>query len=250
MWRTTPLHRRELRGAVPDDAPPDLPPGVDADGVQAPDDGVGPVFHRRYVGRVRDPKRSPEELMAVVSGDPNRVAPREFARFTKTSGPDDRMEVGDEFVVRMPGPWDGPVRVVARTPTSFRLATLDGHLEAGQIEFRADCDDRRRLVFTVESWASSGDRLSKLLYQHLRMAKEVQFHMWTSVLERVARLAGGRLDGGIEADTRRVEFGRDGEAKRAGPVRDPDARRLLDDLHDKAVNFDVEAPDGFTPDQG
>ena len=47
------------------------------------------------------------------------------------------MEVGDEYVVRMPGPWDGPVRVVEVTPTSFRLATLDGHLEAGQIEFRA-----------------------------------------------------------------------------------------------------------------
>ena len=250
MWRTTPLHRRELRGALPDDAPPDLPPDVDAERVQAPGDGVGAVFHRRYVGRVRDPKRSPEELMGLVSGDPNRVAPREFARFTKTSGPDDRMEVGDEFVVRMPGPWDGPVRVVVRTPTSFRLATLEGHLEAGQIEFRAECDDRRRLVFTIESWASSGDRLSKLLYHNLRMAKEVQFHMWTSVLERVARLAGGRLDGGIEVDTRRVEVDPDGVTKRPGAVRDPEARRLLDDLHAKAVNFDVEADDGFTSDQG
>jgi uncharacterized protein (UPF0548 family) len=256
MWRTTPLHRRELRGALPDDAPPGLPPDV-GDDVQAPDDGVGPLFHRRYVGRVRDPKLSPDELMAVVSADPNRVAPREFARFTKTSGPDDRMEVGDEFVVRMPGPWDGPVRVVARTPTSFRLATLDGHLEAGQIEFRAECDDRRRLVYTIESWASSGDRLSKLLYQHLRMAKEVQFHMWTSVLERVAELAGGRLDGGIEAHTRRVEVELDGQGPRLrgrnaepGPGRDSDARRLLDDLHEKAVNFDVEAQDAFTPDQG
>ena len=252
MWRTTPLHRRELRGALPDDAPPDLPPDA-GEHVQAPSDGVGPLFHRRYVARVRDPKRSPEELMALVSADPNRVAPREFARFTKTSGPGDRMEVGDEFVVRMPGPWDGPVRVVARTPTSFRLATLDGHLEAGQIEFRAQGDDRRRLVFTIESWASSGDRLSKLLYQHLRMAKEVQFHMWTSVLERVAELAGGRLDRGIEADTRRVEpdlGGLRGPNAEPGPGRDSDVRRLLDDLHEKAVNFDVEAGDAFTPDQG
>ncbi len=36
----------------------------------------------------------------------------------------------------MPGPWDGPVLVVDQTPTSFRFATLKGHLEAGQIEFR------------------------------------------------------------------------------------------------------------------
>ena len=249
MWRTTPLHRRELRGALPDDAPPDLPPDAGGDDVQVPSDGVGPLFHRRYVGRVRDPKRTPEELMALVSADPNRVAPREFARFTKASGPDDRMEVGDEFVVRMPGPWDGPVRVVAKSPTSFRLATLDGHLEAGQIEFRAERDDHRRLVFTIESWASSGDRLSKLLYQNLRMAKEVQFHMWTSVLEKVAGFAGGRLVGGIEADTRRVEAGVE-DAEGPGPGRDADARQLLDELHGKAVNFDVEASDGFTPDQG
>ena len=47
------------------------------------------------------------------------------------------MAVGDEYVVRMPGPWDGPVRVIASDELSFRLATLEGHLEAGQIEFRA-----------------------------------------------------------------------------------------------------------------
>ena len=51
----------------------------------------------------------------------------------------------------------------------------------------------------------AGDRLSNLLYDRLRMSKEVQLHMWTSVLERVAKLAGGRLNGGIEIRTRRVD---------------------------------------------
>ena len=32
------------------------------------------------------------------------------------------------IVVRMPGPWDGPVRVIAEDECSFRLATLAGHL--------------------------------------------------------------------------------------------------------------------------
>jgi hypothetical protein len=31
--------------------------------------------------------------------------------------------------------------------------------------------------------------------------------MWTSVIERVARLVDGRLAAGIEIDTRRVEVG-------------------------------------------
>ena len=98
------------------------------------------------------------------------------------------MAVGDEFVVRMPGPWDGPVRVVDVQPTSFRLVTLAGHLEAGQIEFTAQ-READRLVFHIESWARSGDRLSDLLYDRVRMAKEIQLHMWTSLLERVARVA-------------------------------------------------------------
>ena len=113
------------------------------------------------------------------------------------------MAVGDEYVVRMPGPWDGPVRVVERTPASFRFATLDGHLEAGQIDFSAQRDGL--LEFRIESWAQAGDRLSNLLYDQLRMSKEIQLHMWTSVIERVAELAGGRLTGGIEIRTRRVD---------------------------------------------
>src|ERR1700761_8514855 len=97
----------------------------------------------------------------------------------------------------MPGPWDGPVRVIAQTPRSFRLATLDGHLEAGQIEFRADDDDRLR--FPIGSWARSADRFSNLLYHRVGMAKEVQLHMWISFLEGAAKLAQGSIDGdGIE----------------------------------------------------
>jgi hypothetical protein len=82
--------------------------------------------------------------------------------------------------------------------------TLAGHLEAGQIEFRA-ADEDGELEFAIESWARSGDRLSNLLYHHLRMAKEVQLHMWTSFLERVAALAGGRITGGIEIVSRKLQ---------------------------------------------
>jgi Domain of unknown function (DUF1990) len=120
-------------------------------------------------------------------------------------GDDGAMAVGDEYVVRMPGPWDGPVRVVERTPESFRFVTLDGHLESGQIRFSAARGDL--LEFRIESWARAGDRLSSLLYDRLRMSKEIQLHMWTSVVERVAELAGGRLTGGIEIRTRRVDLG-------------------------------------------
>lgn len=203
IWRTTPIHRRELAGSVAADMPPETHTSASPDRVQRPEDGCGQLFHRLYTGRIRDGRWTAAELMERLQADPNLVAPLALARFRKTSGPPWRMEVGDEFVVRMPGPWDGPVRTIEVTPTSFRFATLDGHLEAGQIEWRAH-DEEERLVFQIESWARAGDRLSALAHDRLRMAKEVQLHMWTSVVEKVTKRSGGELLGGIEIETRRV----------------------------------------------
>ncbi|HUR23192.1 MAG TPA: DUF1990 family protein, partial [Acidimicrobiales bacterium] len=117
------------------------------------------------------------------------------------------------------------------------LATLDGHLEAGQIEFRVEAEDAG-LRFTIESWARSGDQLSRIMYQRLHMAKEVQFHMWTSFLERVAKIAGGRLRYGIDAETRIVND-ESQAAEKGGSLRDPASHRVLDELHDKTLNFEL-----------
>lgn len=202
MWRTTPMRRSELAGSE-DDLPPALPPELDGDRLQLPAHGVGPLYHRRYRARIREARLGPERLIELLAADPDRAAPTEFARFRKVSG-GSALRPGDELLVRMPGPWDGPVRVVEVAPRSFRLATLAGHLEAGQIEFACERDGPA-LAFRIESWARSGDRLAHLLYDRLRMAKEVQLHMWSSFLERVAGVAGGRLDGGIEIVTWRVD---------------------------------------------
>jgi len=207
MWRTTPMRRSEEPGDPEHDAPPPLPPELERSDLQDVEDGAGPLFHRRYRAAIRDAACSPEELMRYLTGDPDRAAPTELATFQKVRGPAAAMRVNDEYVVRMPAPWDGPVRVAEVTPVSFRLATLAGHLEAGQIEFRAARDDDDLLCFTIESWARNGDRLAELLYDRARMAKEVQLHMWTSLLERVAGLSGGRLTGGIEIRTRRIDHG-------------------------------------------
>jgi uncharacterized protein (UPF0548 family) len=227
MWRTTPLYRSEEEGTWDEDAPPALPEGVRRDGLQGPADGAGPLFHRRYMAVIRDGKLPAEELLARVAADPDRASPSEFATFKKTSGQEGQMAVGDEYLVRMPGPWDGPVRVVERSPELFRFATLEGHLEAGQIAFSAQETDGR-LVFRIESWARGGDRVSNLLYDRLRISKEVQFHMWTSFLERVVDLSGGRRDGGLRIHTRRVD-----EEERA--------LRRLRELHESSFNFDPPA---------
>ena len=203
LWRVPALHRTEEPGGAAD-RPPQLPDDLRDGLVQTLRDGAGPLFHRRYSVRIEGSPMSPEELFSQVAGDPNAASPVEVAVFRKTRGRPGPVRRGEEYVVRMPGPWDGPVRVVDRTPTSFRLATLDGHLEAGQIEFRA-CREDDALRFEIESWARNGDWLSSVLYSRLRLAKEMQLHMWTHFCERAAKLAGGRIRGGIHIHTRRVE---------------------------------------------
>jgi Domain of unknown function (DUF1990) len=207
LWRTLPLHRSDQDGSLEEDGPPPLPDGLAGGRLQRPEDGSGPLFRRRYRVRIEGSRLSPEQLMAEMLRDPNRAAPIEVAVFRKTRGGSGPLRVGDEFVVRMPGPWDGPVVVVDRTPTSFRFATLRGHLEAGQIEFRTGPGGGDAVCFEIESWARSGDRLAGLLYDRVRLAKEMQLHMWTHFCERAAKLAGGRIRGGISIDTRRVEVG-------------------------------------------
>jgi hypothetical protein len=201
LWRITPVRRLDEDGG-PDDLPLPLPDGV-ADDVQGIDDGYGALLHRRYVVHVVGSRLGPEQAVAQLAADPNSAAPADAAVFVKTRGEVDTMEVGDEYVVRMPGPWDGPVRVVHRTRTSFRLATLRGHLEAGQIEFRARCEGDE-LVFEIESWARPGDRFSHLLYNRLLLAKEIQLNLWTETCLGVVGNSGGRLHGGVRVHTRRV----------------------------------------------
>ena len=243
MWRTTPMHRREAP-ASPEARLPELPTypsGLTRKDVQGHEDGIGPLFHRRYGTRIRESSLSPERLMEKLQADLNRAAPTKFARFQLVHGEHGRLAVGDEFVVRMPGPWDGPVRVVDVGPRSFRLATLVGHLEAGQIEFRASANENAEIVFEIESWARSSSPLVNLLYHRLRMAKEVQAHMWISFVERVARLAGGRMTGGIELETERIETPPPDPSSDDPLLGSAKIQRELAKLRHRRLNFDVAA---------
>ncbi|MFI0350209.1 DUF1990 family protein [Actinomadura sp. 9N407] len=181
--------------------------------MQDPRQGVGPAYQRRYTVRVSGSPLTAAQLIERLGNDLNAASPVEVAVFDKTSGMSRNLGVGDEYVVHMPGPWNCPVRVVEHTPVSFRFATLRGHLEAGEIEFRASDVREGDLVFTIESWARSGDRMAELLYEKLGIAKEMQLHMWTHFCTRVAELSGGHMIGEVEVRTERAE------ASRPGPQR-------------------------------
>jgi hypothetical protein len=194
------VHRSEEVGDAGD-----LPgPVLDPDPVlQRVSDGVGDLLHRHYSVLVDGPELTPEALMARFGEDPNCAVP-EVALFHRERGGPGPLAAGDEYRILIPGPWDGPVRVVGLTPRAVRLATLWGHLEAGQIEFRATTEDDGALRFSIESWARSGDRVSRLLYDRLPLAKEVQLTVWVQTCAAMAALAGGTPRDGVTVHTRRV----------------------------------------------
>jgi Domain of unknown function (DUF1990) len=204
MWRIVPVHRADQEGDE-GDLPEPVPDEYHDERLGPLEDGVGPMLHRRYGVTADGSSARATDLIAAFGREPNQGAPADVAVFLKTRGRSGALRLGDEFVVRMPGPWDGPVRVIGATPTSVRLATLRGHLEAGQIEFSARDVADGVVEFQIESWARAADRLSHLLYNRLRLAKEIQLNLWVETCLRLTAAGGGRPRDGVHVDTRRVE---------------------------------------------
>jgi hypothetical protein len=63
FWRTVPMHRTEEEGDPRVDVPPELPATTPVEDVLRPEDGTGPLFHRRYRTRVRETKLTPEQVI-------------------------------------------------------------------------------------------------------------------------------------------------------------------------------------------
>ena len=144
----------------------------------------------------------------------------------------------------MPGPWDGPVRV-GRRYDFIQIGDAGWSLGGWSDSLRVE-SDYRSLRFEIESWARSGDRLSDLFYTRLRLSKEVQLHMWSSVLRQVVKLAGGRMDGGIVITTRVVTLA-------ICPASTHPTSRTADSavaaLAKRQVNFDAAQIDDYMVDR-
>lgn len=205
LWETTPLHRGGECQGDEGDRPPHLPSETVDDRVQRAEDGYGPVFHRLFRVRIAAADLDAGGLMEWVCRDFKHFVPWEVVDIHSGELGVHGLGVGDELLVEMPGPWNGPVRVARRDANSLHLATLRGHMEAGQVVFRAR-DDDALLVFEIELWACAGSRLVHLLYSHLRLAKEIQLNMWVRFCLAAAAASGGRPVDGVHISTRRLDL--------------------------------------------
>ncbi|MDD7966421.1 DUF1990 family protein [Actinomycetospora sp. DW7H6] len=205
--RALPIIERHRTAGGATDLPAPWPLALVDDRTKTYAHGHGPLFHRTFSIRVVDAHHDAKELIETLSRDLDAGAPPHVVTFARERGEPGRMLVGDEYRVYMPAPWDGPVRVILRTDRSFRFGTLEGHLEAGQIEFRASDVEGGVVDFAIEVWSRAGDRAAELVYRRLVVGREVQAGLWVQFCLGAVRLLEGRREGKVRAITRRVPAG-------------------------------------------
>lgn len=157
--------------------------------VQTQGDGAGPRYHRIYSVDLPVTFERAQKTMHELMVNPNAFTPELIATFEKTRGAENDLQVDDEFLVRISGPWNGPVRVTQVGAASFTLVTLQGHLEAGQIQFSLHSRDDGHARFVIESFTRSKDFLVNFIYDKLRFAQFMQSEMWQLVCENFAENA-------------------------------------------------------------
>ena len=168
--------------------------------IQPPREGAGPLNHRSYAIRISQPDHDAARLLELFRADPNRFSPHRLAVFVPDPAPEG-LRIDDDVDVKIPGPWDGPVRVTRLDHCCIRLATRQGHMEAGWIEFSASPEPDGTVIFMIESYARSGDPVFDTLYHRVGIAKYMQSEMWVQVLEAVLDASGGTRVGRIQLRT-------------------------------------------------
>ncbi|KAA9332057.1 DUF1990 family protein [Hymenobacter busanensis] len=176
---------------------------ADSSTPQPADTGSGPHIERRYYIDLEAPAKSAAELMKVIQCDVEHFSPDLLANFEKRKGEQGRLRVGDEFHIKILGPWNGSVRVTEVSPQHFELLTLEGHPEAGRIRFstRQLPKPAGALRFEIHSRARSRDGLVAFAYSTIGVGKQVQEQTWVTFCQRVAEASGGRPLGPVQVET-------------------------------------------------
>ena len=176
--------------------------------------GAGPLLERRYYIDVARPHLSPAQLMAQVQADLPQFSPELLADFKREDGAEHTpLRVGDEFSIKIMGPWNGSVRVTQVGVASFEFVTLEGHPEAGRIQFEAHYLDGRpdALRFEIHSRARSRDGLVAFAYDTIGGGRLMQEATWVEFCRRVAAACGGQALGDVVVET--VRHAPDGTTK-------------------------------------
>lgn len=165
--------------------------------------GSGAFFERRYWIDVQHARQPAAALLDHIKCHLPDFSPGLLADFEKTTGAAHCLSTGDEFRIKILGPWNGDVRVTEIGADYFELSTLESHPEAGRIQFslRPHATLPDTLRFEIHSKARSRDGLVAFTYDTLGLGKKVQQQTWETFCQRVADYSGGLPLGPVQVET-------------------------------------------------
>ena len=202
MWRTTAVHQWEMTGSMLRTPRPCCRSKSTSTMCRAPTTERGRWCTGSTARGWFGGDLGPQELVKRIAANPDRIAPSEFATFQKL-GVDGPLALGNDYVVRC-RPWTGRCAWSPPGPTvPLRHAKRSSRGRADRVPraqrpWRRWVHDRvlgaeRRPVLRHSVHASAARQGSTKLTRGFRRS------------ERVVKLAGARMTGGIVITTRRVE---------------------------------------------
>jgi uncharacterized protein YbjT (DUF2867 family) len=172
---------------------------------QTPDEGVGPMLHKRIWADISGSSHSPASLMSLFRDRVTDAMPVEFA---SEPGAPTRIEYGVTMTGSLPLRGHFQVRAELVDSTRVILATVDGHPLAGFVEFTTT-ETGGALRFEVDVYARSANLID--LAAMMTVGEPAQSANWRGVVERMIELSGGTSDG-VQQESKKLD---DAEAEEA-----------------------------------
>lgn len=173
---------------------------------QLPSEGVGPLRHKRFWADIRGSRHTPTALVEEFREHCAECMPLEFSA---EPGTPRVVEEGVTLTLGLPLRGNVQVRVEEVAPRRVTFATVEGHMLAGMIQFKASGDKRRAVRFLVEIHARAATALDLLAMNTVGDA--LQQSNWEEVVTRVVQLSGGTAPLGVQSETETLD---DEEARR------------------------------------
>lgn len=168
------------------DAPPPEAQNINVDGrkTQGSREGFGQLWRKTYRLPLTGADVTPEQVMATWKEHFSDVQPPDNRVYPPLFG----MKEGEVVLIEAQTPGAPPIStgvlVMEADADSFKLATPQGHPEAGWVEFCAERGDDGVVVAQVQSVARASDPLYEAAFR-FRGSKE-QERIWHHVLKSLA----------------------------------------------------------------
>lgn len=165
---------------------------------QTPDEGVGPMVHKKFWADIAGSPLTPVSLMTMFRERVTELMPIEFA---SEPGAPTRIEKGATMTGSLPLRGHFQVRAEVVEPARVVLGTVDGHPLAGFVEFTA-VEVERGVRFAIDIYTKAANVLDLLAV--MTVGEPAQSANWHSVVQHVIDASGGTSDG-VHHEARKLD---------------------------------------------